>query len=338
MKINFEADLVRSQLFSGVHSVWIAFVSAVILIAMSGCSQLMGGLRPDLNDEYSYEKQPTLGGRFTEGGFLDEENGRSPSSEDIAHNERKSTASGRMGGQGTWIGAAEEDRNALRRPASDEDDQHRLAERPVMQKKYKSGNRASREDFVDDSRDDGSLWTSEGQTNYFMTKNQIKSQGDLVTIIVDEDFLKDVASEIKRTMTPDEREVQMDLAQERARRVAMGLPEKDDPAAKNDQVANSQSAANRAPGSEGEVNVPAVSWAQVDLLKSMELKVGDAVMTEVLERYPNGNYKLRGVKRVRMNGQTKMVSVLAIAKNSDITADETIPAGKLYEYRIESVR
>lgn len=328
----------RPQLFSGMHSVLIAFASAAILFAISGCSQILGGLRPDLNDEYSYEKQPTQGGRFTEGGFLDEENGRSPSSDDIAHNERRSTASGRMGGQGSWIESGEENRNALRKPASEDDEQNRLADRPVMQKKYKNGNRASRADFVDDSRDDGSLWTSEGQTNYFLTKNQIKSQGDLVTIVVDENFLKDVAAELKRTMSPDEREVQMDLAQERARRSAMGLAEKDDPAAKKDQVANTQSAANRAPGSEGEVSVPAVTWAQVDLLKTMDLKVGDAVMTEVLERYPNGNYKLRGVKRVRMNGQIKTVSVLAIAKNSDITADETIPAGKLYEYRIESVR
>ena len=167
--------------------------------------------------------------------------------------------------------------------------------------------------------------------------------GDIVTVISDEEFLKDIAAEIKRTMSPDEREVQVDLAQERARRVAMGLPENGDPAAagKDEKVASSQAAANRGPaGADGTpgVSVPSVTWAQVDLRKSMEMKAGDPVMMEVLERYPNGNYKLRGLKRVRMNGQTKMVSVIAIAKNTDISADETVPSGKLYEYRIESVR
>jgi flagellar basal body L-ring protein FlgH len=86
------------------------------------------------------------------------------------------------------------------------------------------------------------------------------------------------------------------------------------------------------------VDVPNVSWADVDLRKSMEMKATDPVMMEVVERYPNGNYKLRGLKKVRFHGQTKMMSVVAIAKNSDISTDETINSGKLYEYRIEAVR
>jgi hypothetical protein len=250
---------------------------------------------------------------------------------------------GRMGGESSWLSNHPDERSGLRRPsyADGSSDRNVLPERPVMQERYKNGARASRADFIDDSSSDGSLWSSDGQTNYFLTKNQVKTQGDLVTIVADDEFVRDVAAELKRTMTPDEREAQMDLAQERARRVAMGLPETEDAAATGgDAVATAQSAPERAPASESgkKVTVPQVKWSQVDLRKSMEMKSGDQVMTEVLERYPNGNYKLRGLKRVRVDGQVRMVSVIAIARNTDIGTDETVPAGKLYEYRIESVR
>jgi hypothetical protein len=350
VNLDLESEM-NSGFFNGTRSVWVAIGAAVLLIAfsgLSGCSQLMGGLRPDLNDEYKYEQEPTTGGRFAEGGMLDEGRFRGPDSEDsVGHNDRQpSNSAGRMGGQGTWLNAGEDDRNAMRRPTSDEDGQMpQLAQRPVLQKKYKNGNRATRSDFVDDGKGDGSLWNSDGQTNYFLTKNNIHSDGDLVSVITDEEILKDIAAELKRTMTPDEREAEMEIAQERNRRRANGLPE--DPNAapgKDDKVASAQSAAARSPasGTEGEfkkeIDVPPVAWNDVDIRKSMEMKAGDPVMMEVLERYPNGNYKLRGLKRIRLHGQQKMVSVVAIAKHADISPEETIPAGKLYEYRIEAVR
>lgn len=326
-----------------------AVFAAALLVALgslSGCSQLMGGLRPDLDDEYRYEQEPTVGGRFSEAGMLDEGRFRGPDSEEpVGHNERQAANSaGRMGGQGTWLNAGEDERNSMRRPhGGDEELGPQLAARPVLQKKYKNGSRATRGDFVDDAKGDGSLWNSDGQTNYFLTKNNVHSDGDIVSIVTDEDFVRDIAAELKRTMTPDERESEMEIAQERNRRRANGLPE--DPNAanvKDDKVASAQSAASRSPAAEDgekkEISVPPVLWADVDLRKSIELKAGDPVMTEVLERYPNGNYKLRGLKRVRVHNQSKMVSVVAIAKHVDIGPDETIPAGKLYEYRIESVR
>jgi flagellar basal body L-ring protein FlgH len=347
--VNLDLDSeLNSSFFSGTRSVWAAVMAAIALFALgslSGCSQLMGGLRPDLNDEYKYEQEPTSGGRFAEAGLLDEGRGRGPDSENgnVGHGERQGSP-GHIGGEGTWLADGQDERNSARRPAaSDDENAPQLAERPVLQKKYKNGNRATRGDFVDDTKGDGSLWNSDGQTNYFMTKNTVHSDGDLVTITSDEDFLKDVAAELKRTMTPDERENEIELAQERNRRRANGLPE--DPNAvpgKDDKVASAQSAPARAPAAIGDdtkpVSVPAVAWADVDLRKSMEMKAGDPIMTEVLERYPNGNYKLRGLKRIRVHGQSKMVSVIAIAKHADISPDDTIPAGKLYEYRIEAVR
>lgn len=345
MNLNLDSEINSSGFFSGLRSIWLAIGATVLLFALSGCSQLMGGLRPDLNDEYRYESEPTRGGTFAEASLLDGDRVRGPDSEDsIGHREHRGTSVGRMGGQGSWIAPGEEEQPSRRSSNDSEDeDQPKLAARPVLQKKYKTGNRATRADFVDDSRADGSLWTSEGQTNYFLTKNQIKSEGDLITVVSDENFVKDVAAELKRTLAPDEREAELEIAQERLRRQMLGLPE--DPATAGvdgDKVASTQAAASRSPASnkdeKKDVDVPNVLWADVDLRKSMEFKAADPVMMEVAERYPNGNYKLRGLKRIRVRGQSKMVSVMAIAKNSDISEDETINAGKLYEYRIEAVR
>jgi hypothetical protein len=232
-----------------------AVIATALLVglgSLSGCSQLMGGLRPDLNDEYRYEQEPTVGGRFAEAGMLDEGRYRGPDSEEnVGHNERYPTnTAGRMGGQSTWLNPGEDERNAMRRPrdASEEDPGIQLSARPVLQKKYKNGNRATRGDFVDDAKGDGSLWNSDGQTNYFLTKNNIHSDGDLVTIVTDEDFVRDIAAELKRTMTPDERENEIEITQERNRRRANGLPE--DPNAepgKDDKVASAQAAATRSP-------------------------------------------------------------------------------------------
>lgn len=338
-KFNNEAEY---GFFTGYRSIWVAVFAAAFLIMLSSCSQLMGGLRPDLDDEYRYEQEPTYGGRLSEGGLL-RDSDRGPNDDaTVGHNERFASP-GRMGGQGSWLAEGENERNIRSRPQESEEDEDapKLAKRPNVFKKFKNGMRATRDDFIDDVKADGSLWTSDGQTNYFLTKNRTKSEGDILTIITDEEFVRDVAAEIKRTLSPDERDAELELAQERMRRKTLGLPE--DGSEKGDQVASNQSAASRSPASDGQnssamVSVPTVTWAEVDLQKSIEMKAGDPIMMEVLERYPNGNYKIRGLKRVRHSGRTKTVSVLAIAKASDITDEETIPSGKLYEYRIEAVR
>jgi flagellar basal body L-ring protein FlgH len=205
---------------------------------------------------------------------------------------------------------------------------------------YKNGARATRDDFIDDAKVDGSLWTSDGQTNYFLTKNRIRTVGDIISVTASDDFVRDVAFELKRSLTPDEREAELDLAQERLRRKAYGLPEDD----KGDKVASSAASASRKPAADGsteepkEVEVPKATFADVDLRKSMDFKTGDQSMAEVVERYPNGNYKIRGVKKIRYRNGYRMINFVAIAKNSDIGEDDKIDAGKLYEYRIETAR
>jgi len=314
-----------------------------LAVVLCGCSQLLNGLRRDFSED-EYDSGPTTGGRFAEGGALTNSYyDRYPSEQ--GGGDRNAPTANQLGGSASWMDDEQEERARRFSMRTGDDGAPSYANRPTMtpsQKKlYKNGMRATRADFIDDAKDDGSLWTSDGQTNYYLTKNKVRTVGDILTITADETMVGDVAAELKRTLTPEERDEEMEIAQERLKRKALGMP--DDPAG-GDQVANSASSASRSPATEKatdkekDVEVPNATWADVDLKKAIEFKAGDAVMAEVVERYPNGNYKIRGVKRVRYRGGYRMVNVTAIAKNADITDEETIPAGKLYEYRLEALR
>ena len=71
---------------------------------------------------------------------------------------------------------------------------------------------STRADFIDDSQNEGSLWASDGQTNYYFTKNKIRTVGDILTINVEADLVKDVATEVTRTLNVAEREAELDKA------------------------------------------------------------------------------------------------------------------------------
>src|SRR5262249_13780865 len=92
---------------------------------------------------------------------------------------------------------------------------------PPVRRMYKNGSRATRADFVDDGGNEGSLWGSDGQTNYYFTKNKVRGLGDIVTVTLENELLKDVNAEVKRTLTPREREHEVALAQERIRAHAL---------------------------------------------------------------------------------------------------------------------
>jgi hypothetical protein len=93
------------------------------------------------------------------------------------------------------------------------------------------------------------------------------------------------------------------------------------------------------PLSDEQINrlVPKATLSDVNIFPSLELKTGDTMMGEIIERYPNGNFKVKAVKRVQFKrGPPRLVSLVGIVRGTDIN-DETdvINSGKLYEYRVE---
>jgi flagellar L-ring protein FlgH len=327
-----------------------------VLLETSGCAQVMGALRRDLDDSDPVaDAPPTTGGRWSEHGFLapDLPEGGSSDGRYVGHSERgpASGNGGRSPGPRSWVSsdnAAANRRDAMRGQGEEEepnaDTDPVLA--PSVRRQYKNGSRATRADFVDESQNEGSLWASDGQTNYYFTKNKIRGVGDILSINVEAELMKDIGIESRRTLTPREREYEMGLAQERIRSRVLGLPSPDGDT--KEQAAN-PAQPNRAPAAAGkpgeqvasahEAEVPPATIADVDVAKSLAMKAGDPMMGEIVERYPNGNYKIRATKRIPYKGgPPRFVSLVGVVKGSDITEDDTVPSGKLYEYRVEAAR
>jgi flagellar basal body L-ring protein FlgH len=307
-----------------------------VLFSLAACSSLMGSLRRDFDDQQFLE-EPVSGGRFSERGLLDSEEdyADSPYDTQVGHLDRSIAAS--------EVSEADDDESAKfsRNTMGSRGDRP-----PTIKRKYRNGQRATRADFVDDAnQNEGSLWASDGQTNYYFTKNKIRGVGDLVSVNLEEAILKDLSREIMRNLTAAERENEMILAQERLKRKAMGLPEEE---GTSDTINQSAAAPARAPASNGangegsekrtDVIVPEATPADINVLKSLEIKAGDSLMAEIVERYPNGNYRIRGTRKIAYRaGRSKLINFTAIAKGADISEDDQIPSGKLYEYRIEEV-
>ncbi len=314
------------------------------MIVLSGCAGLSGTLRRDF-DDIQYDDGPVTGGRMSERGYLADEAYRM--AEDEAEGEWN-PPEGTVGHADRRVASLNEDRNEEASESEESNFNSSEGDRPpAIKRKYRNGARATRADFVDDAnQNESSLWASDGQTNYYFTKNKIRGVGDLVSVTIEDPLLKDIGREILRNLTQPEREFELARAQERLQRKAMGLPEDELPEGqRTDKVAQSAAAPERAPAgadasakNPADIKVPEATPADVNVLKSLDIKSGEPIMAEIVERYPNGNYRVRAVKRIPYKGgRARMLSFVAIAKGSDISEDDVITSGKLYEYRVEEM-
>jgi flagellar L-ring protein precursor FlgH len=59
-----------------------------------------------------------------------------------------------------------------------------------------------------------------------------------------------------------------------------------------------------------------------------------ALSAQVIDRYPNGNLKIRGGKEVMVNNEVQIIYLTGIIRTVDITAANTIPSTKILNARI----
>lgn len=317
----------------------IASTGLVFLWVSAGCAQLMGNLRRDLDDSPP-AVEPTVGGLWPEGGQLEDPGSGYEYRGAVGHAERApagwspSAMSGAARERNSWIDPAQQERewrasgdSAL--PSYQENPN--LA--PAIKRQYQDGgNRVTREDFIDRAPNEGSLWASNGQTNYLFTKNRVRSVGDLITLTVEQPLIKDIATELKKNLTGPEMELEVADAQKKIIQDAV----------KSKAGTGTARAPAKAEGEKTEeAEAPAVREAtpsDVDLTPTLGINAGESMMVEILERFPNGNYKIRGTKRVPYRGSTRLMTLVGVAKGSDIDDAETVASGKLYEYRLKIFR
>lgn len=324
-----------------------ALALGFLLLAATGCGNLMGNLRKDLDDGDTYNDPVTVGGNWQERGFLSEsmgESGRGGSFSSLNHADRNPASLGGGESRGGWNSEEDIDqqrRDAMRGGEDGENLPPSYQSNPNLpyagRRNFKGGARASRADFVDESQSEGSLWASDGQTNYYFTKNKVRSPGDIITVKLEAEMVRDFGLEVRRTLSPPERKKELEVAQNRLRLTALGAATSDKDNKNQDTVATGAAAPERKPAAE--VEVPTATFADIDVSKAVEVKENDTVMAEIVERYPNGNYKIRGTKKVNYkNGTPRLMTMIAVVRGQDIGEDDSVASGKLYEYRLEALR
>lgn len=191
-----------------------------------------------------------------------------------------------------------------------------------------SGERSTRADFYDNQPSDGSLWANENDGNYFFTKGKVHAIGDIVSVKLDEGFVRQVAEEVKKSLSPAEQEVEMALYM------------KNTDGAKNDQdlkayrnVASEDLQSTEAEEVKSRME-KAVRWSQVDLTKVIGLAPAEELRAEIIDRFQNGNFRIKATKRVLYRGASKFISLVAVAPVADFDEKDLINSGKLYEYKI----
>jgi flagellar basal body L-ring protein FlgH len=210
------------------------------------------------------------------------------------------------------------------------------AERGIVSDSKRLGGRTTKRDLWDNKPADGSLWFGQNDVNFFFTKSKARNLGDIVSIKIQENLIRQVADELKRGLTPAEQKIEMALL---LKNQGSGLA-----SSAKDGVAN---AAARGVASVTEDDLhdsaaedelskiqKAVKWSQVDLSKEISLKPDEEVRAEVIERYANGNFKLRATRPIFFRGRQKLVSIVGIAPATDFDEQDQIPSGKLYEYQV----
>ncbi len=155
----------------------------------------------------------------------------------------------------------------------------------------------------DNLKNENSLWVEDGQNNFFFSQNRQKVPGDLITVVIEDGLRRDMITAVKRLLPPEYRNQEVRIP-------GITKEPKREPAS--------------TPGADG-ATPPTPEAEPVD----------DLLTAEVLERYPNGNLRIRAIKRIPFRYQTRIVEVLAIVKNAEIDERDTVKSAKFFENKVE---
>ena len=159
-------------------------------------------------------------------------------------------------------------------------------------------------------RTPGSLWTTESTSMF--SDQKARNVGDIVTIIISES-----SSASKQATTATDRTTSM----------SAGIPnlfglENSSFIADSNLDLNNMVSADFSNDFEGS----GTTTRKGNLTASLT--------AQVIERYPNGNLKIRGGKEVMVNNEVQIIYLTGIIRTIDITAANTVPSSKILNARI----
>lgn len=188
-------------------------------------------------------------------------------------------------------------------------------------RQYKRMNRQRMEEEADLGANAGSTWVMEGQGAYLFAQNKMRTEGDLLNVKLDGPAMKQVetkVSVIKKLLKQlEEQQQQQNL---------------------NNSLASN--ADSRAPASAGAA-APAAAAAPPKEEKEEKEDLSDVatVPTRIVEKLPDGNYRIKGQQPFMIGKREYKVLVTGMIRPEDFN-DEGITSQKLLDpqYDVVSIR
>lgn len=208
----------------------------------------------------------------------------------------------------------------------------RFSERPDLgynsARQYRRTTKGSFEAQADVGASSGSLWVNEGQGAYLFTQNQVRREGDLLNVRISgaaKEQLDTKVNVIRRLLKKLELEKlsRLELAQRRQEEKM----EKE--LSKSQKGADKQNPGNRAPAAAA----PAAPKPEEKDEDDVNIKM---VPTRIVEKLPDGNYRVKGSQAFMIDKKEYKVIVTGIVRNEDFNEDG-IDSGKILDPRYDIV-
>ena len=158
----------------------------VSLFLFSGCSTVHSVFGGGQSEDYN---KLTYGDPHANWG------GRTPV--ETPHDGQAVTAADDSGVQRNTASVSETGQSEALDPTDDQVRGKIETDRGAYVSQYARGDRATKADFLDRALGDGSLWTSENDSNYFYTKTKMRAMGEIISIQVEYEKMKQIGDEIK---------------------------------------------------------------------------------------------------------------------------------------------
>jgi len=180
--------------------------------------------------------------------------------------------------------------------------------------------RVTRQDFIDSSPGENSLWDDQGQSNYLFSHNRERQPGDLVSADVEKELKREIQYQLWMTLPPEQR---------RVKRVPASTT------AKEGEEAKPVAAAPDKPTDEK--NRDAAEEAAKTNLASGG-KEDDLIRMEVAESLGNGLVRVVGQKRVIYRGVARVVEVMALVNGKDVDDNNRVKSSAFLDMKTQVIQ
>lgn len=207
----------------------------------------------------------------------------------------------------------------------------RFSENPnmpnVANRQYRKMNRQRMEEEAELHSGAGSMWVMEGQGAYLFTQNKARREGDILNIKIEGPAQKQIETKvgvIKKLLK------QLEEEEQKAREMEQM---KNDP-----KLAEGQTPA---PGPDGKTPAPVAQRAPASVApagkeeKDEPVQI-DAVSTRIVERQPDGNYRIKGQQPFMIGKREYKVLVTGMIRPEDFN-DEGISSNKILDPQFDVV-